>query len=37
MVVAFMITLIILNICRRANPYKADNWFAGCSWFPPAC
>lgn len=27
MVVAFVITLIILNICRRANPYKADNWF----------
>src|SRR6201996_7712448 len=27
MVVAFIITLIILNICRRANPYKADNWF----------
>src|SRR6201996_2134181 len=27
MVVAFIITLIILNICRRANPYRADNWF----------
>jgi hypothetical protein len=27
MVVAFIITLIILNVCRRANPYKADNWF----------
>lgn len=27
MVMAFVITLIILNICRRANPYKADNWF----------
>ncbi|MDO6434043.1 inorganic phosphate transporter [Flavitalea sp. BT771] len=27
MVVAFVITLLILNICRRANPYRADNWF----------
>src|SRR6201990_57926 len=27
MVVAFVITLIILNVCRRANPYRADNWF----------
>jgi len=27
MVVAFIITLIILNVCRRANPYRADNWF----------
>jgi PiT family inorganic phosphate transporter len=27
MVVAFIITLIILNICRRANPYRADKWF----------
>lgn len=27
MVVAFLITMIILNVCRRANPYKADNWF----------
>ncbi len=27
MVIAFVITLLILNICRRANPYRADNWF----------
>jgi len=27
MIVAFVITLIILNVCRHANPYKADNWF----------
>jgi len=27
MVVAFFITIIIVNVCRRANPYKAENWF----------
>jgi inorganic phosphate transporter, PiT family len=27
MIVAFIITVIIVNICRRANPYKADSWF----------
>ncbi len=27
MVIAFIITLLIVNICRRANPYKADSWF----------
>lgn len=27
MVVALIITLIIVNLCRRANPYKADSWF----------
>jgi PiT family inorganic phosphate transporter len=27
MIIAFFITIIIVNICRRANPYKADNWF----------
>jgi inorganic phosphate transporter, PiT family len=27
MFIAFVITLIIMNLCRRANPYKADNWF----------
>ena len=27
MVVALIITLIIVNICRKANPYKADSWF----------
>jgi PiT family inorganic phosphate transporter len=27
MVVAFVITVIIVNLCRRANPYRADSWF----------
>jgi inorganic phosphate transporter, PiT family len=27
MVVAFVITIIILNLCRKANPYRAENWF----------
>jgi len=27
MVVAFIITLIIVNICRKANPYRAESWF----------
>jgi inorganic phosphate transporter, PiT family len=27
MIVAFFITVLIVNICRRANPYKADSWF----------
>jgi PiT family inorganic phosphate transporter len=27
MVVAFIITIIIVNICKRANPYRAENWF----------
>jgi PiT family inorganic phosphate transporter len=27
MIIAFFITILILNICRRANPYRADNWF----------
>ena len=27
MFVAFVITLLIMNICRKANPYRADNWF----------
>jgi len=27
MVIALIITITIVNICRRANPYKADNWF----------
>jgi PiT family inorganic phosphate transporter len=27
MFVAFVITLIIMNVCRRANPYRADRWF----------
>ncbi|MFT3825705.1 MAG: inorganic phosphate transporter [Chitinophagaceae bacterium] len=27
MVMALIITLIIVNVCRRANPYKAESWF----------
>jgi PiT family inorganic phosphate transporter len=27
MVVAFVITVLIVNICKRANPYRAENWF----------
>jgi len=27
MAVAFIITILILNICRKANPYRAENWF----------
>ncbi|RBL92983.1 inorganic phosphate transporter [Chitinophaga flava] len=27
MIVAFIITLIIVNICRKANPFRAENWF----------
>lgn len=27
MITGFLISFIIINICRRANPYKADNWF----------
>lgn len=27
MVVAYFLTIIILNICRKANPSKADRWF----------
>lgn len=27
MVIAFLITLIIVNICRKAVPHKADKWF----------
>ncbi|MCK7559137.1 inorganic phosphate transporter [Chitinophaga sedimenti] len=27
MIVAFIITVIIVNICRKANPYRAENWF----------
>ncbi|MBC8034565.1 MAG: inorganic phosphate transporter [Chitinophagaceae bacterium] len=27
MVVAYIITVIIINICRKANPYKAESWF----------
>ena len=27
MIVAYFITILILNICRKANPSKADKWF----------
>src|SRR5687768_11852694 len=27
MIVAFLITVFIVNVCRNANPYKADSWF----------
>jgi PiT family inorganic phosphate transporter len=27
MVIAYVITVIIINICRKANPYRADSWF----------
>lgn len=27
MFVAYLITVLILNICRKANPHKADKWF----------
>lgn len=27
MLIAFLITLLVLNICKRANPHRADAWF----------
>jgi inorganic phosphate transporter, PiT family len=27
MAIGYTINVVIVNICRRANPYKADNWF----------
>ena len=27
MIMAFLITVSIVNICRKANPYRADSWF----------
>ncbi|HKG67279.1 MAG TPA: inorganic phosphate transporter, partial [Segetibacter sp.] len=27
MIIAFVITVIIVQICKRANPYKAERWF----------
>lgn len=27
MVIAFIITVIIVNICRHSTPYKTDQWF----------
>ena len=26
-IIALLITIIIVNVCRRANPYRADSWF----------
>lgn len=27
MIIAFFITIIIVQICKKANPYKAERWF----------
>ncbi|MEN9598249.1 MAG: hypothetical protein RL596_560 [Bacteroidota bacterium] len=27
MVIAFIITILIVHLCKRSNPYKAENWF----------
>ena len=27
MIMAFLITLLVLNICKRANPHRAESWF----------
>jgi PiT family inorganic phosphate transporter len=27
LIVAFFITILIVHICKRANPYRADKWF----------
>ena len=27
MLIAYIITVIIVNLCRKANPYKAEKWF----------
>jgi inorganic phosphate transporter, PiT family len=27
MVMAFLIAILIINLCKRSNPYKADKWF----------
>ena len=27
MFIALFITIVIVNLCKRANPYKADSWF----------
>lgn len=27
LVIAYFITILILNVCRKANPSKADRWF----------
>lgn len=27
MVISYILSLLIINICRKANPHKADRWF----------
>ena len=27
MLIAYILSVIIINLCRKANPYKADRWF----------
>lgn len=27
MIIAFAITILIVHLCKRANPYKAESWF----------
>jgi PiT family inorganic phosphate transporter len=27
MIIAFIITILIVHLCKRANPYKAESWF----------
>jgi PiT family inorganic phosphate transporter len=27
MFIAFVITILIVHMCKRSNPYKAENWF----------
>lgn len=27
MILAYILTMIIMNVCKKANPSKADNWF----------
>jgi PiT family inorganic phosphate transporter len=27
MIIGFLINVLIVNICQKANPYRADNWF----------
>lgn len=27
MIMAFLLTLLVLRICKKANPHKADTWF----------
>ena len=27
MIIAFFITILIVHLCKRANPYKAEGWF----------